>query len=696
MRWTLGVIWAAFLGCTARGGTVSPEIRYEAILTRDRYGVPHVAGRGPADAAYGLAQAQCEDRLADLVHNLSLGRGRLAEIAGPSALETDRLTRALGHRPRAEADWALLPLAVQQMVEAFVAGVNDWIADHPKAAPPDLRPFEPLDVVAWHRHLLMMPEVALARLDAEGGPGPRVPAGRSNAWAVAGRRSATGRPVLLIDPHGAFEGPLALYEAHLRAGELDAWGYFAVGTPLPAVGSTPSVAWTFSSGGADSGDAFELRLNPADPDEYEWEGKFERMQLRRETIRVRQPAGLQDVEVKFRFTRHGPVLTDGRGRAFAAGLGSHDHARALEQFWRMSTARTAQEFKAALALDRISGVNLVWATAEGHIGYAQAGQVPQRAGGQDWEKPVPGWTALTLPAGKLPFRALPAVEDPPAGWLQNCNVSAERVAPGLDWKREDFPAGVLYAHYGEYRARGQRASDLLGAQQKLDLEAARRIAFDTYSLPAQAWVPVILAAVKEAGHPEDLREAVELLHDWDRHVDAGSTAATLFRFWRLACEARSGGRAGRDAVAVSDTAELRKEAVEALREAVGNLRRLHGRVAVPWGEVKRLRRGGREWGLSGDGLQRLGLDTLRSTGGEVLVVGRLMARGGQASLGIVFLGGEPVIQAVSAFGVSADPSSAHFSDQAPLYARHELRPVPWSPAAIVSQTTSERTVAGPR
>lgn len=689
------LLLAALAGCAATGGTLSPGIRFEAILTRDRYGVPHIAGRTPGDLGYALGQAQSEDRPRDVVHNLSTGTGRLAELFGPFWIESDRRARELGHRVRAEEDWPKLPLAVQQLVEGFVAGVNDWIAEHPKAFPPHVRAFEALDVVAWHRHLLLLPELSVAQLDAEGAPGPRVDAAGSNAWAVAGSRSATGRPVLLIDPARPFAGPNALYEAHLRAGEIDAWGFMPVGTPLPLMGATPWAAWTLVPGGADSADAFALRLNPADPDEYEWDGKFVRMKLRRETLRVRDVTP-RDVEVRLRSTRHGPVFLDSRGRPFAAWLGGDDHARALEQFWKMAVARNSAEFKAALALDRISLVDVVWAASDGAIGFARAGQVPERAGGQDWEKPVPGWTPLTLPGGKLPYAKLPRVDDPPAGFLQACEVSAEKVTPGLTWTRDDFPSGALYAHYGEYRARGQRAFDLLKDLPRLDLDAARRVAFDTYSATAELWIPVILAAAKEAGQPPELAEAVDLLRGWSRQVEAGSAGATLFRFWRLACAEMPNGRAGRDTTAVSDTPEVRKEALEALRKAVETLRKLYGRVALPWGEVKRLRRGDLEWGLSGDGLGRLGLDTLRSTGGHVVEEGKILCRGGQSSLGIVFLGEAPVIHAIAAYGQSDDPASAHFADQAPLYARHETRPVPWTAAEIVSRTTSERSVSGPR
>jgi acyl-homoserine-lactone acylase len=682
--------FAALAGCAASGGTVSPGVRYEAILTRDRYGVPHLTGRSPGDVGYALGHAQCEDRAGDVVRALSEGSGRLAELFGPDELEVDRRARELLHRPRAEEDWPKLPLAVQELVRGYVEGVNDWIAEHPRAFAHPVRRFEPLDVVAWHRHLLAEPLLEAARRDAEGAPAPG-PSG-SNAWAVSGGRSSTGRPLLLIDPAGPFDGPRALYEAHLRAGELDVWGFFPIGVPLPAAGANAKVAWTYVEGGADAADAYALRLNPADPDEYEWEGKFVRMELRRESIRVREPAGLKDVELRLRSSRHGPVLLDGRGRAFAAWLGGGGHARALEQAWRMSTSRGAAELKAALALDLISGRDFVWA-AEGSIGFVRAGQVPERAGGQDWDKPVPGWTALTLPAGHVPYARLARVEDPASGFLQACESPADKVTPGLlAWSPADFPAGALGSRLPSPRAR--RALDLLRDAPRVDLEAARRIAFDTYSAPAEAWIPVILAAARDV--PE-LAEAVELLRGWSRHADEGSAGATLFRFWRLACAETAGGRAGRDAEAVSDTPEIRAEALAALRRTVETLKRVYGRVAVPWGEVKRLRRGTSEWGLSGDGPERLGLDTLRSAGGAALEGGKIWTSRGQGTTALVFLGAEaPVIHAVRAGGQSADPESPHFADQAPLYARREPRPLPWSSAEIVARTSAERALSGPR
>jgi acyl-homoserine lactone acylase PvdQ len=252
---------------------------------------------------------------------------------------------------------------------------------------------------------------------------------------------------------------------------------------------------------------------------------------------------------------------------------------------------------------------------------------------------------------------------------------------------------VLYAHYGAYRARGTRATALLGEVDDLNLQGAKGIIFDTYVPPADLWVPVIRRAFVEPGDPDELAAAVRLLVEWDRHADRDSCGATVFSFWRLACSQLEGSLAGRDAEPPPDTPEVRRDAMAALCVAVDDMLRRYGRLEVPWGEVKRLRRGGCEWALSGDGLDRLGMDTLRATAGPPLDAdGKLLASGGQSAIGLVFLGERPRIYAVVAYGQRADPTSPHFADQAPLYAGHRLRRVPLTEAEARAKASSAREV----
>ena len=688
---------------------------YRATVLRDAYGVPHIFGRTEADVAYALGQAQCEDHLLNVVYNLHAGTGRLTEILGEGLLEADKAQRLLRHREAIERDWPKLPGVLRSYVRAFAQGVNDWLADHPDALPRQVEPFAPVDVLAALRQIQMLSGVAIAKADGNAAVGeahPGVPPGKSNSWAVDGRKSATGKPILLIDPHWPIDGNLQLYEAHLVGGKLNVWGFMLAGTPVVDLGVTPGAAWTFTAGGADSSDAFALRLNPDNPDEYEFDGEYVPMEVRTETFRIRDGNSFRMATERFRYTRHGPVMTNTAGEPFAAGLPHWNDGRGIEQFWRMGRARTTRQFKAALAMDRLSYFNVMWATSQGDIGYLQTGDVPLRNPAYNWEQRVPGWTSDTLYQGPLPFAKLPQVENPPQHFLQNCNVAANEVTPGLKFTREDFPPGALYGHYGAYRARGSRVTDLLTLAKDLDVARARRIVFDTYVPPADLWVPDILAAVQAAGNPEDLAPAVDILRNWDRRADADSVGVTLFRFWRYAAAAMTKATIGRDQLRVTKSRtsnggtvltitpmseEMQRDAVAALRAAVANLKRRYGRIDVPWGEIKRLRRGGKEWPLSGDALGRLGLDTLRATAAADLDEDhKLVIGGGQSTIGLVFLGDAPEIHAVTAYGHSNDPRSPHYADQAPLYASHRLRRVPWTQAQVREQLTAERVISSKR
>lgn len=566
-------------------------------------------------------------------------------------------------------------------------------------------------MLARHRQILLLSAVTVSRADAESsasdgfhpeyrpdakpGEHPRIPAGKSNSWALAASKTAAGVPMLLIDPHWASQGHLQLYEGYLHGGELQVGGYMLNGTPLPSIGVSPAAAWTVTAGGADSSDAYALRINPDDPLQYEFDGDWENMAVRQETIRIRDGDGYLDEVIEAMATRHGPILETKDGEPFAAAFGGYELADAMEQTYRMAVARNTKELRAAIALDRYSYFNLMWITREGEIGYVQTGQVPKRRPEFNWERLLPGWTSRSLYDGQLAFDELPSVVNPPTGFLQNCNVAANDVTTGLDFTKEDFPPGALYGHYGQYRARGRRATRLLSEVKEATLEHGRRMAFDSYVLPADHWIPIILQAYDELvieSHDAEttdedrlLHQAADLLKKWDRYATRDSTGATVFRFWRFACNEMD-PPFGRDALEIENTPRVRAQTLQALRQAAERLHATYGEVAVPWGDIKRLRRGDKEWPLSGDGLGKLGLDTLRATAADELnAEHKLILAGGQCVTTIVLLTDPPTIRSVVAYGQSNHPDSKHFDDQAPLYSAERLRAVPWTLEQVQAQ-----------
>src|SRR5689334_19352135 len=165
----LGLVAAAGVIVLAIGGYVYlrqslPKIEGEVRVAgaaapveviRDRYGIPHIFAASPEDASFALGYAHAQDRLWQMEMNRRTGAGRLAEILGAGALETDRFLRTLGVRRAAEANFKTLDSEAQKLLEAYAAGVNAFLASDPVLPPEFLmtgtrpEPWSPVDSIAW-------------------------------------------------------------------------------------------------------------------------------------------------------------------------------------------------------------------------------------------------------------------------------------------------------------------------------------------------------------------------------------------------------------------------------------------------------------------------------------------------------------------------------------------------------------------
>ncbi len=126
-------------------------------IVRDADAIPHIVAATKLDGLFGLGYAHAQDRLWQMEFQRRIGHGRLSEVLGAATLPQDRFLRTVGFGRAARAAWASTPDWAQQQVNAYVAGVNAFIATHHGAGlPPEftLLRFEPepwtgVDVVVW-------------------------------------------------------------------------------------------------------------------------------------------------------------------------------------------------------------------------------------------------------------------------------------------------------------------------------------------------------------------------------------------------------------------------------------------------------------------------------------------------------------------------------------------------------------------
>lgn len=361
-----------YLALPAKNGLLRVSGPTAALtIERDAHGIPTIRAASAADAWFGLGFAHAQDRLWQLETHRRIAAGRLAEAFGPAAVESDRFLRTLGARHRAEAQWAQASPAVREMLEAYAAGINAFLAEHLRARPPEfwllgVRPeaWSPVDSLAWstmmawdlggnwgsellrmrlaltlpveriqqllppypgdrplvtqdyatlYRHLGIGTEAAPLRASAPAGfpLADWVTGGGegagSNNWVVAGKRSVSSQPLLANDPHLKLTAPALWYLARLEAPGLKVAGATMPGLPLVVLGQNEHIAWGFTNTAPDVQDLYLERIDQRDPDRYETPAGWEAFETRRETLRVR---GAADVAITVRQTRHGPVLSD--------------------------------------------------------------------------------------------------------------------------------------------------------------------------------------------------------------------------------------------------------------------------------------------------------------------------------------------------------------------------------------------------
>ncbi|WP_353227898.1 penicillin acylase family protein [Novosphingobium sp.] len=149
-----------------------------AKVTVDRWGIAHIRAGNVHDAFFVQGWNAARDRLWQIDLWRKRGLGRLSASFGPAYLAQDRASRLLLYRGDMAAEWASYPAGAKAETEAFVAGINAYIAQSTTLPPeftitrtrPELWAAD--DVVRIRSHALVSnvaDEVERARLLCQGG-----------------------------------------------------------------------------------------------------------------------------------------------------------------------------------------------------------------------------------------------------------------------------------------------------------------------------------------------------------------------------------------------------------------------------------------------------------------------------------------------------------------------------------------------
>jgi penicillin amidase len=338
----------------------------------------------------------------------------------------------------------------------------------------------------------------------------------SNNWVVSGARTQSSMPIMANDPHRVIEAPSLRYWVHLVA---PGWNVIGGGEPvLPGVsiGHNEYGAWGLTIFGTDSEDLFVYETNPANPNEYRYQGRWEAMRVVADTVPVK---GQAEAKVELKFTRHGPVLHEDRvnRRAYALRAAWMDTGGApYLASLRMNQAKSWDEFREACAYNRMPSENMVWVDTTGTIGWQAAGIAPLRS----WSGllPVPGDGRFEWD-GYLPITALPHETNPERGFVATAN---HYLYPN-DYP---YPQARHYTWADPYRA--HRIEEVLNSGRRFSVGEMTRLQNDDLSIAARVVVPLLRDLPFASAAAARARDLV--LH-WDFVLDKNSSAAAVYELF---------------------------------------------------------------------------------------------------------------------------------------------------------------------
>ncbi len=576
-------VWHARSKLPQRSGTIElSQLKASVQVSWDERGVPHLQAQNEIDLYRALGFLHAQDRLFQMEMVRRLARGELADILGPKLLDTDRLFRTLELRAHAEqriksidrnspawqgllayldginefqdtrplpVEFDLLRIQPQHYTPADTLAVAGYLAYSFAAAlrtepvltyvrdqlgPEHLQIFDlewqPLGVVGpmaqrrprpglaqadWQA-LARMSEVSQQALELAGVPLFE----GSNAWALSGRRTASGKPLLAGDPHIAYSLPAVWYEAHLSAPGFELYGHHQALNPFALLGHNQAFGWSLTMFQNDDMDLVALKVNPDNPRQVWHQGQWIALQSRTETILVK---GADPVSITLTRSPHGPLIN----RAFPDSLGQDPIAMwwtfletenpILDAFYELNRADTLPKARVAASKIHAPGLNVVWASAAGDIGWWAAARLVQRPLSVNPSFILDGGSEQANKPGFYRFADNPQEENPARGYIVSAN-------------HQPVPrSGVPVPGYYNLPERARRLDQLLRTPGTVwNLQNSQALQLDEQTDYAARVLRPLLPLLREMSTDSIERALIDQMAEWDGRHNSASIAPTVF------------------------------------------------------------------------------------------------------------------------------------------------------------------------
>lgn len=567
---------------------VLKNVNEEINIVFDDRMIPHVFAKNNHDLYYAQGYITAMHRLWQMDFQTRYAAGRIAEVVGEKALELDRYQRRMGMVYGAEQSLEGMMADPQSkaMLLAYTQGINDYIAQlNPKQYPIEYKlldfapePWQPIKCALVLKQMsatlaMGSDEFYMSNILKKFGPeitknlfpdypfkeDPIIPTGTnwdfeplsipatppafqemmgngiktkqkedgigSNNWAVSGKKTLSGLPILANDPHLNLTLPSIWYQIQLNAPGINTFGVSIPGTPGVTIGFNQDIAWGVTNVAADVLDFYQIKFKDNNHKAYWYNNAWHNTNIRIEQIKVKGKATILDTVY---YTHHGPVVYTQKAnfpKSANVPIGhalrwiAHERSNEVKTFYLLNRAKNYDDYRKALPFFSAPAQNFIFASNNNDIAITPNGKFPLKWKNQgkfilDGSKADNDWQ------GWIPPEQNPTVKNPPRQFVSSANQSSTDPS---------YPYYINW-EFSSYE-RGKRINDLLAAKTKITADSMRRMQMDNYSIYAENVLPYLLPLIHTSALKGDEQKAFEQISTWNKHYEAQSIAASIFDVW---------------------------------------------------------------------------------------------------------------------------------------------------------------------
>ncbi|KAA3595767.1 MAG: penicillin acylase family protein [Calditrichaeota bacterium] len=562
---------------TQKDGKIVTSISADSVqVVRTEFGVPHIYAKNEFDAFFTQGFITAQDRLWQLeLYRLAVN-AELSTILGKEARDADLMLKTLAFKKLGQELEKSVSDTTLKIIKAYTKGINAFIDFRKGNSGEDyifpmefaLLNFEPKkwetsDVLgltrllgwelsigakyeilygelfkkfglkavelypenlkisdkdlpksktSFHSSLIYRGEKYLEKYLGFGSFG-------SNAWAISGKRTETGKPFLANDPHLPPETPSKWYEVGIFTDSIQIKGFAIPGIPCVLAGHNEIFAWGITLLKLDDADLTVLEMTNSKSYKFgeevlPLEEEYSELKFRD----IEEPEFFEIYKSKF-----GLIVTDVLGKDSSEVLalqwtGFDTNTDEIRGFYELNKSHNLESFRSALSKVEIPALNYTFADSSDNIGIQTAGRVPIR----DYKiLPFPVTSSDTTRVWKkfVEFEKLPFTLNPDTGFVANSNNPV-------------FTSdGNYLTDFWEPNYRFERVTEVLASDTLVKTKSIKKLQTDFYSKHAEKTVKNLLG--KEVVNlKDDYVKALSFLTNWDFVETPESVEAAIFHsFW---------------------------------------------------------------------------------------------------------------------------------------------------------------------